>query len=75
MGTLEIMGQRIKALRRERKLRQKDMGDLLDMTLRNYQRIEHGELNLPALTLCALADYFEVSVDYLLGRREERVGP
>ncbi len=72
METLKMLGQRIKELRKEKKLRQKDMGDFLDMTLRNYQRIEHGELNLSALTLCTLADYFGVSTDYLLGRSEER---
>ena len=60
METLKMLGQRIKELRKEKKLRQKDMGDFLDMTLRNYQRIEHGELNLSALTLCTLADYFGV---------------
>jgi len=42
------------------------------MTLRNYQRIEHGEINIPSLTLCALADYFGVTTDYLLGRSQER---
>ena len=74
METLKMLGQRIKELRKEKKLRQKDMGDFLDMTLRNYQRIEHGELNLSALTLCTLADYFGVSTDYLLGRSEEKSG-
>ena len=74
MDTLKIMGRRIKELRKEKKLRQRDMGEFLDMTLRNYQRIEHGEINLPALTLCALADYFGVSADYLLGRTDVRDG-
>jgi len=72
MKTLVIFGQRIKGLRKGRKLRQKDMGDFLGMTLRNYQRMEKGEINIPALTLCTLADYFAVSTDYLLGRSEER---
>ena len=42
------------------------------MTLRNYQRMEGGEINVPMLTLCALADFFEVSTDYLLGRSGEQ---
>lgn len=42
------------------------------MSLRNYQRFEHGDINIPALTLCILADYFNVSTDYLLARSEER---
>ena len=35
---------------------------------RHYQKIEYGQVNVPATTLCALADYFGVSTDYLLGR-------
>ena len=34
--------------------------------------IEKGKINSPSLTLCTLADYFEVSTDYLLGRSDER---
>ena len=72
MNQLEILGHRLQILRKEKKQRQKDMGDFLDMTLRNYQRMEKGEINVQALTLCTLADYFGVSTDYLLGRSEER---
>ncbi len=72
MDTLTIFGERLKELRKERRLRQREMGDFLGKTLRNYQRLEHGEINVPALTLCALADYFDVSVDYLLGRSDQR---
>ena len=35
---------------------------------RHYQKIEYGQVNVPATTLCALADYFGVSTDYLLGK-------
>lgn len=39
---------------------------------RNYQRFEAGE-NFPNVeNLCALADYFEVSLDYLMGRTDQR---
>lgn len=72
METLKTLGGRLKELRKERKLRLKDMAEFLDVTLRHYQRIEHGEINLQALTLCALADYFGVTTEYLLGRSEER---
>ena len=72
MNQLEILGHRLQILRKEKKQRQKDMGDFLDMTLRNYQRMEKGEINVQALTLCTLAAYFGVSTDYLLGRSEER---
>ncbi len=69
---LEIFAIRLKALRKEKGLKQSDMGELLGCTSRNYQRMEYGEINVPATTLIALADYFGVSVDYLLGRKEEQ---
>lgn len=72
METLEILGAQIKALRKEKGVAQREMAQLLGMTLRNYQRIEHGDINLQALTLCALADYFGVTTDYLLGRSADR---
>lgn len=72
MEILKILGQRLRELRMERGMKQREMAELLEMTLRNYQRIERGEINIPTLTLCALADYFAVTTDYLLGRSERR---
>ena len=68
---LEIFAIRLKALRKEKGLKQSDMGALLGCTIRNYQRLEYGEINVPATTLIALADYFGVSADYLLGREQK----
>ena len=73
MGTLKILGSRLCALRKEKGLRQVDMAEILGITQTHYQRIEKGKINIPTLTLCILADYFEVSTDYLLGRSEERL--
>ena len=72
MDTLQIMGQRLRELRTERKLPQRELAGVLNVTLRHYQRVEHGEINLHVLTLCALADYYGVTTDYLLGRSETR---
>lgn len=72
METLKILGHRLRELRKEKKAHQKDMAELLEVTLRHYQRMEHGDVNIPVLTLCTLADYFGVSTDYLLGRSQER---
>lgn len=72
METLKILGSRLCALRKEKGLRQVDMAEILGITQTHYQRIEKGKINIPTLTLCILADYFEVSTDYLLGRSEER---
>ena len=75
METLKILGERLHQLRTEQDLKQKDMAEILDVTLRHYQRMEQGKVNLPTLTLCALADRFGVTTDYLLGRSEDRGGP
>ncbi len=72
MRTLQIMGDRLRSLRKERRLRQADIAELLGVTQTHYQRVEKGKINIPTLTLCILADYFEVSLDYLVGRSEER---
>ena len=72
MDILKELGKRLRELRMEQGLKQREMADVLEMTLRNYQRVEHGEINIQALTLCALADYFGVTTDYLLGRSASR---
>ena len=66
METLKIFGERLRALRDERHLRQADMAEVLQITLVHYQRMEYGKVNVPSLTLCFLADYFSVTTDYLL---------
>ena len=72
METLKIFGERLRALRDERHLRQADMAEVLQITLVHYQRMEYGKVNVPSLTLCFLADYFSVTTDYLLGRSDAR---
>lgn len=60
--------ERLKPLRKAKKLKQREMAELLDCTVQHYQRIEYGKVNLPATTVIFLADYFGVTADYLLGR-------
>ena len=72
MGPLKTLWERLRLLRKEKRMRQVDIAELLGITQAHYQRIEKGKINIPTLTLCILADYFEVSTDYLLGRSEER---
>lgn len=63
---------RLKELRKEKGLKQTEMAELLGCRSNHYQRIEYGQINIPSLTLKFLADYFEVSTDYLLGRSDDR---
>ena len=55
-------------LRKAKKLKQREMAELLNCTVQHYQRMEYGKVNLPSTTLIFLADYFGVTADYLLGR-------
>ena len=48
------------------------MAAFLECTEGHYQKIEYGKINLPTLTLIKLADFFDVTTDYLLGRTENR---
>ena len=70
---LELFSARLKQLRVEKGVTQKEMAALLEKTERHYQDIEAGKINIPTLTLVLLADYFHVSTDYLLGRSEQRM--
>ena len=67
-------GMRIKELRKSKNLRQKDIAVIVGVTPRHYQEIEYGKINIPTLTLITLADYFDVSLDYLVGRITLRSG-
>ena len=69
---LDLFGERLRSLRKERKLKQKEMAELLQCAERNYQRLEYGKTNVTATTLKFLCDHFDVSADYLLGRTDHR---
>ena len=59
---------RIRDLREDRDLKQKDLAQLLGVHQTTYSEYELGKLNIPVAALHKLADYYGVSVDYLLGR-------
>jgi len=59
---------RIKELRKSKKLLQKDLAEYLGITVRAYQHYETGTREPNFKGLQKLADYFQVSTDYLMGR-------
>ena len=59
---------RIRDLREDKDLKQKDIAELLKVHQTTYSDYELGRLNIPIAALHTLADYYGVSVDYLLGR-------
>lgn len=64
--------ERLKLLRKERGLKQKDMSDYLSLSARGYQCYEYNEGYPDVPGLIALADFFDVSLDYLVGRSDDR---
>ena len=63
---------RLRDLREDRDLTQADMAAQLGCAQQTYSRYESGKAQMSYGTLSALADYFATSVDYLLGRTDER---
>ncbi len=63
---------RIEDLRTDKDLRQKDVADYLHMQLEVYRRYEKGERELPTWALIRLADLYNTSTDYILGRTDRR---
>ena len=64
--------ERLRILRKERKETQAQTAEATGMTLRQYQRYEHGTQKPGMDYLWALADHFGVTLDYLVGRTDER---
>ena len=67
------MYQRIRNLREDHDLTQRKMGEILACSQRVYSNYERGELDIPTEILIKLADYYDVSVDYILGRTDRPV--
>lgn len=66
------IAERLQALRKEKKMTQQGMADYFGINLRTYQYYEGDDHRPDYETLIALADYFDVTTDYLLGRTDER---
>ena len=66
------MYHRIRDLREDSDLTQAQVGAAAGVSQRTYAYYESGQRMLPPQVLCALADFYHVSVDYLLGRTEKR---
>ena len=65
-----MLYQRIRELREKKGVLQAEVSKHLNVTRESYSMYETGKRQMNYETLCLLADYFEVSADYLLGRQE-----
>ena len=62
---------RVRDLREDSDKTQKEIATLLNMQLTVYQRYERGERELPLWAAIKLADYYNVTLDYLVGRSDK----
>ena len=61
---------RLRDLREDADLTQKDVGKILNTTQQQYAKYELGVQEIPTNHLITLADYYRVSLDYMVGRAE-----
>ena len=64
-------GEHLKSLRKDKKVTQKEVAKAIGATERNYQHYEANTKRPGFDNLIALADYFDVSLDYLVGRSDD----
>ncbi len=64
------LATRLIELKEKNNVLQKDIAKSVGLSLRSYQRYEYGERNPTSDILIKLADYFDVSLDYLVGRSD-----
>lgn len=64
------MYARIRALREDNDLKQRERGEILNCSQRVYSNYECGDLDIPTDILIKLANYYNVSVDYILERTD-----
>ena len=69
---MEILAKRLLELRKARKLSRQAVADAIQISSKSYQRYENGEREPTASVLVALADFYGVTLDELVGRSKGR---
>ena len=64
--------ERIKNLREDKDLTQREMGEILSCSQRVYSNYERGELDIPTDILIKLARFHNTSTDYILGLTDKK---
>ena len=62
--------KRFKDLREDKDLKQKDLAAYLAIDQSTYSDYENGRINVPIEQLIKIADYYDVSLDYIVGRTD-----
>ena len=62
---------RLKDLREDHDLKQEDIAKILNISQTNYSKYELEKVNIPISSLIVLADFYNTSIDYLIGLTDE----
>ncbi len=65
------MYRRLRDLREDNDLKQRQLAEVLHVSQTTYSRYETGAYDIPSAALIKLADFYGVSTDYLLGRSDK----
>ena len=68
ISNMEIVSKKLKGLRHEHNLSQSAVAGIIGVSRVVYNRYENNQREIPIEFLCVLADYYDVSMDYLVGR-------
>ena len=68
---MNMLSARLGELRERQGIKQKELSKRLHMSQQTYSAYETGKRQMNHETLCLIADYYEVSTDYLLGRQDK----
>lgn len=66
------MYKRLRDLREDNDLTQKEIAAILGMSQTGYSKYETGENDIPTQVLIKLADFYKTTTDYILGRTDEK---
>lgn len=65
--------ENIRNLREDNDKTQQELADYLHIKQTTYSKYELGKINIPVEVFVKLADYYDVSTDYLLGRTNKKI--
>ena len=71
MKGMNFIMLRLKDLREDHDLKQEEIAKILNISQTNYSKYELEKVNIPISALIVLADFYNTSIDYLIGLTDE----
>lgn len=68
----DMLFENIRNLREDNDKKQIELAEYLNIKQTTYSKYELGKINIPIEVFIKLADYYDVSIDYLVGRSTKK---